>query len=163
MRMVERHRALGLGQGFAQFELRIIGQKRAGQNGRRRGALPLDHHARGGAHHRRWILAQDTPAGGRDLGHVYGFVHLRKKHCHPRVLRVDPEVVQVVQGLISGAGLRFCFPPDGAARYGEREWSPNIIRRLEDATGLSVLGGGVPAEMVDDEPEEPGAEVVPRR
>jgi 3-hydroxyisobutyrate dehydrogenase len=51
---------------------------------------------------------------------------------------------------------------DGIARYGPREFSPNIIRRLEDATGLDVRAPGFPAEMVDDEPEEPGAEVVPR-
>ncbi len=50
---------------------------------------------------------------------------------------------------------------DGIARYGERELSPNIIRRLEDATGLSVLAPGFPSEMVDDEPEVPGYEVVP--
>lgn len=50
---------------------------------------------------------------------------------------------------------------DAIARYGERELSPNIIRRLEDATGLSVLAPGFPAEMVDDEPEVPGYEVVP--
>lgn len=50
---------------------------------------------------------------------------------------------------------------DGIERYGEREWSPNIIRRLEDATGLSILAPGFPAEMVDDEPEEPGYEVIP--
>lgn len=49
---------------------------------------------------------------------------------------------------------------DGIARYGERELSPNIIRRLEDATGLSILADGFPAEMVDDEPEEAGYEVV---
>jgi len=52
---------------------------------------------------------------------------------------------------------------DGEARYGAREWSPNIIRRLEDATGLSILAPGFPAEMTDDEPEEPGYEVVPNR
>jgi 3-hydroxyisobutyrate dehydrogenase len=52
---------------------------------------------------------------------------------------------------------------DGAERYGEREWSPNIIRRLEDATGLEVLGEGFPAEIVDGEPEAPGAEVSPHR
>ena len=51
---------------------------------------------------------------------------------------------------------------DGAARYGPREWSPNIIRRLEDATGLSILAPGFPAQMIDDEPEEPGYEVVPK-
>ena len=51
---------------------------------------------------------------------------------------------------------------DGEARYGAREWSPNIIRRLEDATGLSILAPGFPAQMIDDEPEEPGYEVVPK-
>ncbi|WP_133870933.1 NAD(P)-dependent oxidoreductase [Ilumatobacter fluminis] len=68
---------------------------------------------------------------------------------HDVPLDLNPELIRVFQ--------------DGAARYGDREWSPNIIRRLEDATGLDVLGQGFPAEMVDDEPEEPGAEVVPRR
>ena len=52
---------------------------------------------------------------------------------------------------------------DAQDRYGPREWSPNVIRRLEDATGASVLASGFPAEMVDDEPEEPGYEVVPTR
>ncbi len=52
---------------------------------------------------------------------------------------------------------------DGIARYGAREFSPNIIRRLEDATGLDVRAPGFPAEMVDDEPEEPGCEVRPNR
>jgi len=48
---------------------------------------------------------------------------------------------------------------DGIARYGSRELSPNIIRRLEDATGLDIRAPGFPTEMVDDEPEETGAEV----
>ncbi len=52
---------------------------------------------------------------------------------------------------------------DGAARYGDREWSPNIIRRLEDASGQRVTATGFPAEIVDDEPEVPGSEVVVRR
>lgn len=52
---------------------------------------------------------------------------------------------------------------DGVARYGEREWSPNIIRRLEDACGIQVRAPGFPAQMVDDEPEEPGYEVPSRR
>ncbi len=50
---------------------------------------------------------------------------------------------------------------DGIARYGEREWSPNIVKRLEEATGLEIHAPGFPAEMVDDEPEEPGYEVIP--
>jgi 3-hydroxyisobutyrate dehydrogenase len=52
---------------------------------------------------------------------------------------------------------------DGIARYGSRELSPNIIRRLEDDNDVSVLASGFPADIVDDEPEEPGYEVVPKR
>lgn len=52
---------------------------------------------------------------------------------------------------------------DGQDRYGPREWSPNIIRRLEDATGLSILAPGFPPEMVDDEPESAGHEVLADR
>ena len=52
---------------------------------------------------------------------------------------------------------------DGQERYGPREWSPNIIRRLEEPTGLEIRASGFPAEILDDEPEEPGYEVVPRR
>ncbi|MDV7141636.1 NAD(P)-dependent oxidoreductase [Tropicimonas sp. TH_r6] len=52
---------------------------------------------------------------------------------------------------------------DGQARFGGRELSPNIIKRLEEVTGLDIRAPGFPAEMVDDEPEEPGYEVVPRR
>ena len=51
---------------------------------------------------------------------------------------------------------------DGQARYGSRAQSDDIIRRLEDATGLSILADGFPDEMTDDEPEEPGYEVIPR-
>lgn len=51
---------------------------------------------------------------------------------------------------------------DGQERYGSREWSSNIIRRLEDACGVEVLGNGFPAELTDVEPEEAGHEVVVR-
>lgn len=50
---------------------------------------------------------------------------------------------------------------DGVEKYGPREWSPNIIKRLEDATGLDISAPGFPDEMVDDEPEEAGYEVIP--
>lgn len=52
---------------------------------------------------------------------------------------------------------------DGISRFGPRELSPNIIRRLEEATGLDITSPGFPPEMVDDEPEEPGYEVTVRR
>ncbi len=48
---------------------------------------------------------------------------------------------------------------DGIVRYGARELSPNIIKRLEDKTGLSVRAEGFPAEMEDDEDEVPGYEI----
>jgi len=52
---------------------------------------------------------------------------------------------------------------DGIKRYGERAQSDEIIRRLEDATGLDITAPGFPSEMIDDEPEEPGYEIVPPR
>ncbi|MEM9911073.1 MAG: NAD(P)-dependent oxidoreductase [Pseudomonadota bacterium] len=61
-------------------------------------------------------------------------------------LEVNPLMIRIFQ--------------DGIARYGDRELSPNIIRRLEDMTGLDIRAPGFPSEMVDDEPEEPGAEFI---
>lgn len=49
---------------------------------------------------------------------------------------------------------------DGQLRYGPREWSDNIIRRLEEAVGTQVLAPGFPSELEDDEPEVPGYEIV---
>jgi 3-hydroxyisobutyrate dehydrogenase len=51
---------------------------------------------------------------------------------------------------------------DGERRYGPRELSPNIIKRLEEACRVQVLGEGFPAQLVDDEPEAPGYEVLPK-
>ncbi len=64
-------------------------------------------------------------------------------------LEINPKMIEILD--------------DGIARYGARELSPNIIRRLEDATGLDILAPGFPPEMTDDEPEEPGYEVIPKR
>lgn len=52
---------------------------------------------------------------------------------------------------------------DGVARYGVDAQSDDIIGRLEEATGLSITAPGFPPEMVDDEPEEKGYEVLPPR
>lgn len=51
---------------------------------------------------------------------------------------------------------------DAQKRYGARELSPNIIKRLEEQAGVEILADGFPAEITDDEPEEAGYEVVPR-
>lgn len=48
---------------------------------------------------------------------------------------------------------------DGQERYGPRELSPNIIRRLQEAAGVEILATGFPPQIIDDEPEEPGYEV----
>ena len=48
---------------------------------------------------------------------------------------------------------------DGIKRFGSRVLSPNIIKRLESATGLDITAPGFSAEMIDNEPEEPGYEV----
>jgi len=78
--------------------------------------------------------------------------------------------ISLFQELADRAGVPLEISPkmieifkDGAARYGPREWSPNIIRRLEEATGLDIRAPGFPSEILDDEPEEPGYEVVPDR
>jgi len=72
------------------------------------------------------------------------FNEVTKRHGMP--LEIAPLLVEIFK--------------DGQERYGPREFSPNIIRRMEEACGVQVLGEGFPAEMTDDEPEEPGYEVV---
>ncbi len=62
-------------------------------------------------------------------------------------LEINPLMIEIFQ--------------DGISRYGEREWSPNIIRRLEECCDTQILAEGFPSEMVDDEPEATGFEVVP--
>ena len=52
---------------------------------------------------------------------------------------------------------------DAIERYGARELSPNIIKRLEEATGLDIRAPGFPPEILDDEPEDTGHEVVVAR
>jgi 3-hydroxyisobutyrate dehydrogenase len=69
------------------------------------------------------------------------------KECHVPV-ELSPLVLEIFK--------------DGARRYGPREYSPNIIKRLEDACSIWVLGEGFPSQMIDDEPEAPGYEVLPK-
>jgi 3-hydroxyisobutyrate dehydrogenase len=51
---------------------------------------------------------------------------------------------------------------DGRVRYGDREFSPNIIRRLEEATGQDVRAPGFPAEIVDTNRRSPATRCFPR-
>jgi 3-hydroxyisobutyrate dehydrogenase len=92
--------------------------------------------------------------GSRDIGFTMDLVikdvglfdQIAKQHQLP--LELSPLVLSIFK--------------DGQRRYGPRELSPNIIRRLEDACSVRVLGTGFPAQMVDDTPKEPGYEVIPR-
>ena len=92
--------------------------------------------------------------GSRDIGFTMGLV-LKDITLFQQVaeragvaLEINPRLIELFR--------------DGIARYGGDERSPNIIRRLEDATGLAVLAEGFPERIVDEEPEESGREIVPR-
>ncbi|MCR9221803.1 MAG: NAD(P)-dependent oxidoreductase [Alphaproteobacteria bacterium] len=127
-----------------------------------------------------------TERAGLDLGTAYeairissgnSFVHETESQVilnGSRDINFTMDLVLKDLGLFEGVAARAGVPleiapllsaifRDGAERFGPREWSPNIIRRLEEATGARVTAPGFPAEMVDDEPEEPGGEVHPRR
>ena len=52
---------------------------------------------------------------------------------------------------------------DGQERFGSRAWSSMIVKRLEDACDVELRAPGFPEEMVDNEPEEPGAEIRPHQ
>ncbi|MGB2294652.1 MAG: NAD(P)-dependent oxidoreductase [Candidatus Puniceispirillum sp.] len=77
--------------------------------------------------------------------------------------------ISLFQDIADRAGVPLEISPklieifkDGQERFGPREWSPNIIKRLEEAVGVDILAPGFPAEMTDDEPEEAGYEVIPK-
>ncbi len=78
--------------------------------------------------------------------------------------------IGLFQKLATDAGVPLEISPliidimsDGQRRYGDRAQSDRIIERLEEATGLSILADGFPTELVDDEPEGLGAEVIRSR
>ncbi len=75
-------------------------------------------------------------------------------------------------GLFLDLARRYSVPTDVAdtvtamfrdtqSRYGPRALSPRIIQRLEDDCGIQVRAPGFPPQLVDQEPEERGEEVVP--
>ena len=59
------------------------------------------------------------------------FQAVADRHCVP--LDIAPMLVQIFD--------------DGIARFGPRELSPNIIKRLEEATGLTIHADGFPPEI----------------
>ncbi|WP_296419613.1 NAD(P)-dependent oxidoreductase [Pseudooctadecabacter sp.] len=93
--------------------------------------------------------------GSRDIGFSMGLVQkdiglfqqIAEDHGVP--LEISPMMVDIFK--------------DGIARYGFDAQSDDIIKRLEEPTGLDITAPGFPPEMVDDEPEERGYEVTPPR
>jgi 3-hydroxyisobutyrate dehydrogenase len=125
-------------------------------------------------------------ASGMDLGMTYeaiamssgnSFVHETESQLilsGSRDVNFTMDLVQKDIGLFQKLADRHGVPlelsplmiemmTDGQRRYGERAQSDRMIERLEEATGLSILADGFPQELVDDEPEERGYEVKPRR
>jgi 3-hydroxyisobutyrate dehydrogenase len=125
-------------------------------------------------------------AAGMDLGVTYeaialssgnSFVHETESQLilsGSRDVNFTMDLVQkdigLFQKLADDAGVPLELSPlmiammsDGQARYGVAAQSDRMIERLEDATGLSITAPGFPTELVDDEPEEAGQEVVVRR
>lgn len=125
-------------------------------------------------------------AAGMDLGMTYeaiamssgtSFVHETESQLilsGSRDVNFTLDLVQKDVGLFQKLADDFGVPlelspkmiemlTDGQKRYGERAQSDRMIERLEEATGLSVTAPGFPQELVDDEPEERGYEVVARR
>ena len=68
---------------------------------------------------------------------------------HEVPLEISPLMIRMMQ--------------DGQIRYGDRAQSDRMIERLEEATGLDIRAPGFPTELIDDEPEERGYEVTPKR
>ena len=93
--------------------------------------------------------------GSRDIGFSMGLVkkdiglfqQIAQAHGVP--LEISPMMVKIFE--------------EGIAKYGFDAQSDDIIKRLEEPTGLSITAPGFPPEMIDDEPEEPGYEVRPPR
>jgi 3-hydroxyisobutyrate dehydrogenase len=92
--------------------------------------------------------------GSRDIGFTMDLVikDVGLFDTLARELRVPVELSPLVLKIFK----------DGERRYGPRELSPNIIKRFEEACAIEVLGEGFPAQIVDEEPETPGYEVLPK-
>lgn len=93
--------------------------------------------------------------GSRDIGFSMGLVkkdiglfqQIAQSYDIP--LEISPLIVKIFD--------------EGIDRYGFDAQSDDIIKRLEEATGLDITAPGFPPEMIDDEPEEQGYEVTPPR
>lgn len=89
VRMVESNGSGGIRKGVAEFELRIVGDQRAGKDRRTRRALLLHHDPRRRVHHVQGRLVQYAPAFFGDLRDIDTGVHLGEENQRRAVERVD--------------------------------------------------------------------------
>jgi hypothetical protein len=89
MRVVELDAIAGRREGSSKFELRVVGQQRARDNGRVGRTLVLHDHACGRAHDVRRRLAENAPARLGDLGDVDPRIHFRENHQRNRVIGIE--------------------------------------------------------------------------
>jgi 3-hydroxyisobutyrate dehydrogenase len=52
---------------------------------------------------------------------------------------------------------------DTQASYGPRALSPRSIQRVEDDCGIQVRAPGFSPQLIDQQPEEPGEEIIPAK
>src|SRR2546425_8033970 len=162
MRMVERHLPRRLAQGAAEFELRIIGKKRAGHHRRMRAALALDHHARGGTHRSARGCAEQLPIRGADLRGVGMRIHLREQQQIPGIPRIELYAVPGKElGETLALGVRI-LAPHGAA--GDRDVEAVAGEPLQPFEGRPERAGAALVlvarlrEMIERDPKlQPGA------
>ena len=60
-------------------------------------------------------------------------------------LDISPELIRIFK--------------EGISSFGKHENSPNIIKRLEEQTGLNITEAGFPPNIFDEEPESLGFEI----
>ncbi len=73
------------------------------------------------------------------------------------------EIAEQLNVMLEVSPLLIDIFQDAQKRYGPKEWSPNVIRRLEDRTGLDITFPGFPAQIFDNEPSSLGKEVTVSR
>jgi 3-hydroxyisobutyrate dehydrogenase len=103
-----------------------------------------------------------SKVAGMDLNTTYEAIRISSGNSFVH----ETESQVILNGSRDISGLELELAPvmeqifqQGQERYGPRELSPNIIKRLEEKAEVEILAPGFPPEMVDDEPEEPGYEV----
>ena len=119
MRVVERDGLRRVGQIASQIEGRVIWQKRAGDDARRRLPLAVDDHAAAGAHLPVWRSVEYIPARLGNFRHIGASIHFREQHHLQRVCRIDVDATGRKQRGIGGSLRSLRLPRHAAPRGGD--------------------------------------------